>query len=505
MSGFEEIEVLRRRSPGDLSLLLQKERSDITRRDLIGLIQQHSIQMVNFRFVAGDGRLKAFNFVVRGDRHLDRLLSAGERVDGSNLFSFIDAAASDLYVVPRYSTAYFNPFAVVPTLDILCSFFTYEGLPLPSSPENIVRRAHDALTEHTGYSMETLAELEYYIISDPTRLYPGQAQRGYGESSPFSKWEELRLTAMFLIGQMGFPVKYGHSEVGKIADKRYALEQAEIEFELAPVEESADAVVVARWVLRVLAAGAGATVTFAPKLMQGHAGSGLHVHSRLVKDGINVTGDEGGLTDIGRRLVAGFMDLAPSLTAFGNTIPISYLRLVPNQEAPVYICWGERNRSALVRLPLGWSGTGDMANRANPQDGEAHTASMHNQTLEFRSPDGSADIHLLHAGLTVAARHGLQMEGALEMADRLHVDTNVFKPGSEGKRNQLPKLPTSCGESAAVLLRHRDIYQKYDVFTPRVVDGVASVLTDFGEEEARCRTADFEELNKLIVRYIHCS
>jgi glutamine synthetase len=490
--------------PGSVAQLLQKDRNDITRKDLVGLADRFGVEMVNFRFVAADGRLKVLNFSVSDRRRLDRILGAGERVDGSSLFPFVDAGSSDLYVVPRYRTAFFNPFTQQRTLDILCSFFTNKGEPLPNGPDQMVRSADRMLFERTGYHMESLAELEYYMISPPSPIYPTEQQRGYGESSPFSRTEWIRATAMHLLTRMGFQVKYGHSEVGRLTDRQTEMEQCEIEFDLAPVEDSADAVVVARWVLRMLAAQAGITVTFAPKLVHGHAGSGLHVHTRLVKDGKNAIADERGLNDLGRRLVAGYLSLAPSLTAFGNTCPISYLRLVPNQEAPVYVCWGERNRSVLIRVPLSWSGVGDMAARANPRDPDANTPVSMNCTVELRSPDGSANIHLLHAGMCVAAEHGLAMPNGLEFAESLRVESNIFKAEAEARRAQLPKLPTSCQDSAATLLEHRRHYEEHGVFAPQLIDKVAARLLAYGDEEKRCRSAGFEELNDLITRYLHC-
>jgi len=505
MKDHLKAERLAYRPTRELSQLLQKERRDFTRDDLVSVVEKESVPMINFRFVAGDGRLKTFNFVVRDKKQLDRLLSAGERVDGSNLFALVDPGASDLYVLPRYSTAYLNPFSTLPTLDVLCTFFAPDGEPFASSPDGIVRRAHQILRGATGLSMETLTELEYYVSAQPESLFRGEAQKGYAEASPFSRWQELRLEAMYHLAQMGMPVKYGHSEVGKVSDENSGLEQAEIEFDLAPVEQAADAVVLARWVLRMLGARYGVTVTFAPKLVHGHAGSGLHVHARLVQEDRNAIGDADGLNEEALKLISGFLDLAPSLTAFGNTIPISYLRLVPDQEAPVHICWGDRNRSALVRVPLSWCKVADMAQTANPNDEGAHTRKAHNHTLEFRSPDGSADIHLLNAGLTVAARHGLAMENAVELARNLRVDDNVFKPELDEKRRTLPRLPTSCGESARALLDHRAIYEEFGIFSPQVIDRVANQLRSYAEEEERCRTAGFEELNKLIAKYLHCS
>jgi len=140
----------------------------------------------------------------------------------------------------------------------------------------------------------------------------------------------------------------------------------------------------------------------------------LHVHTRLVKNGQNQMVNSTGLSDIAKKAIAGYLDMAQSLTAFGNTIPTSYFRLVPHQEAPTNICWGDRNRSVLVRVPLGWNAKNKMVSHANPKEPDPDKEFNSRQTVEFRCPDGSADIYLLFAGLTVAARHGLEMENGLE-------------------------------------------------------------------------------------------
>ncbi|TSA34517.1 MAG: hypothetical protein D4R64_11610 [Porphyromonadaceae bacterium] len=106
--------------------------------------------MLNFRYVAEDGKLKILNFVIHSLEYLESILSTGERVDGSSLFSCIEAGSSDLYVIPRFSTAYVNPFSSIPTLDILCSFYTSEGSPLDTAPEHIFHMAHTLFIERTG-------------------------------------------------------------------------------------------------------------------------------------------------------------------------------------------------------------------------------------------------------------------------------------------------------------------------------------------------------------------
>ena len=115
---------------------LQKPSSEFTKEDIINYMVQNDIRMVNFMYPGGDGKLKTLNFVVNDLSYLDTILSCGERVDGSSLFSFIQAGSSDLYVLPRYRTAFLDPFAEIPTLSLLCSFFDKDGHPLESSPEH---------------------------------------------------------------------------------------------------------------------------------------------------------------------------------------------------------------------------------------------------------------------------------------------------------------------------------------------------------------------------------
>ncbi|MFO8009241.1 MAG: glutamine synthetase family protein [Dehalococcoidia bacterium] len=492
-------------NPNRLVRFLDKLPRDFTKEDLIKFVGHYDIRIINYRFVGGDGRLKTVNCGINSRDQLDRLLSSGERVDGSSLFSYVDSASSDLYIIPRFQTAFLNPFSVVPALDILCSYYTNEGTPLPSAPEATVKKAHDALKQETGFSMEAMGELEYYVFHDADQLYPVASQKGYHESSPFSKTEALRLEALNAIAQIGGRIKYGHSEVGNIRGKEQEMEQSEIEFLPVPIEDAADQLVLARWALRTVAYKYGVTVSFAPKILVGHAGNGLHIHSLLTKDGSNAMVEGNRLTDTARRKIAGYLSLAPSLTAFGNTVPVSYLRLSPNQEAPTVICWGDQNRSALVRVPLGWLNTNDMVKDANPLEKGDFPDFAQSQTVEFRCPDGSANVHLTLAGLAVAARYGLQRTDALELADKLYVDVHISPTEKKMMKTGLPALPGSCAESADHLSNDRRIYEKDGVFSPVLIDGVISQLRGYNDGDLSQQLyMKGDQIKKLVDEYLHC-
>ncbi|OGR95672.1 MAG: glutamine synthetase [Elusimicrobia bacterium GWF2_62_30] len=486
-----------------IAAFLNKEPRDFNRADLVKYIKANDIKMVNFRYAAGDGRLKTLNFIINDEKYLDRILSAGERVDGSSLFKSIDAASSDLYVMPRYRTAFVNPFSQVPAIDILCSFYTADGKPFAGAPAEVLRRSEEEFKKISGFDFHAMGELEYYVISPKNLLYPTATQKGYHESYPFSKWEGLRAEAMAAIAEAGGRIKYGHSEVGFIRAEDSEMAQQEIEFLPVPASEAADQLAVAKWMLSGIGHKYGVVISFAPKISIGHAGSGLHVHTCLMKNGRNAMIDKGGLSAPARKLIAGFLEQAAPMTAFGNTVPTSYFRLVPHQEAPINVCWAYRNRSALVRIPLGWLNASGMVKDANP--GSAAPKVDSTQTVEFRSADGSANLHFLMAGLCVAARRGFERADALVFADRHFVDKNIYHKDNAGIIDKLPKLPASCWASADALEKARGVFEARGVFTPQVIDGVIKRLRSYDDRSLSERLyGKEEEIKNLVEEYLYC-
>ena len=491
--------------PNKLVGFLNKPSKEFTKSDIVRFITENDIQMVNFMYPAGDGRLKTLNFVINNAAYLDAILTCGERVDGSSLFPFIEAGSSDLYVLPRFSTAFVDPFAEIPTLAMLCSYFNKDGELLESSPENTLRKACKAFTDVTGMEFQAMGELEYYVIAPDCGMFPATDQKGYHESAPYAKFNEFRQQCMAYIAQAGGQIKYGHSEVGNFTINDVTYEQNEIEFLPVDAENAADQLMIAKWIIRNLAYQYGYDITFAPKITAGKAGSGLHVHMRIVKDGQNQMLDGGVLSATARKAIAGMMELAPSITAFGNTNPTSYFRLVPHQEAPTNICWGDRNRSVLVRVPLGWAAKSDMCKIANSLESESNYDTSQKQTVEMRSPDGSADVYQLIAGLAVACRHGFEMENALEVAEKTYVNVNIHQKENEAKLKDLAQLPDSCEASADCLERQRKVFEQHNVFSPAMIDGIIKRLRSYGDRTLRQEiNGNQEEMLKLVNRYFHC-
>ena len=498
-------------SPNIVAAYLRKAPETFTKADIVGFVRSYGIKMVNFMYPAEDGRVKTLNFIINNQEYLETILSQGERVDGSSLFpSFVEAGSSDLYVIPRFRTAFVDPFAEIPTLDMLCSFYDKDGRPFECDPYQTVLKAARAFKASTGMTFDAMGELEYYVIADEDEYFPGIDQKGYHESAPFAKLNDFRTECMSMIARTGGQIKYGHSEVGNFTRDGRTYEQNEVEFLPCPIETAADQILLAKWVIRTLGWQYGLDVTFAPKIIVGEAGSGMHIHMRMMKDGRSCMTENGKLSDIAHRAIAGLMTLAPAITAFGNKNPTSYFRLVPHQEAPTNICWGDCNRSALVRVPLGWSTGVDMCADANPLEETYKTSDdyivsdpSNKQTFEMRSPDSSADIYQLMAGLCTACKVGLEMpvEEALELTRRTYAGLNIHTKGSK----DFAELPGSCEESAEALEKARAVFEKDNVFTPRMIDGIVRSLKSFGDKGMLADAEkDPAKVKALVDKYFYC-
>ncbi|OGD30551.1 MAG: glutamine synthetase [Candidatus Aminicenantes bacterium RBG_13_63_10] len=495
-----------------LSVLLDKDPQDFRRADLLRILREKNIERITFHYTALDGKLKELKLPAVDIEQAECLLAEGERADGSSLFrGMVDMGLSDVYVVPVYKTAFLNPFDDR-SLDFVCRYLTKDGEPAPFALDNILARAAALFRGGTGLDIHALGELEFFVLGeDGANIYPAAKQRSYHGSAPFIKSGHLLDEMLRHIAQITGAVKYGHSEVGFVESVRSDIEeirgkraeQLEVEFQSRPVEDMADALVLGRWLIRNIAFRRGCVVTFTPKIEEGVAGNGLHFHLELLKSGRNImTGPDGKLSSEARRLIGGLCHYADSLTAFGNTVSSAYLRLVPNQEAPTRICWSDLNRSAMVRVPLGWTRVQDLGSLINQAERSRFRNVKGRQTVELRSPDGSALIHLLLAGIVMAAdwafrgdRSLFKDSGPLELADRLYVTGNIFNDAA--LLDRLPVLPNSCVASSRILLQKRDLYERDGVFPPSVIDYVAKVLAEENDEFMNEKLADLPSDDRL--------
>ncbi len=494
-----------------VSVILDKHPDDFERKDFLKIIEEKQLEKITFHYLGLDGKLKELKIPVASPLQVENMLAEGERVDGSSLYKgLVDMGLSDLYVVPIYRTAFLNPFDDR-SLDFICRFLDRDGQPVHFAMDNILARAYQLFRKHTGLELRALGELEFYLFREPARLYPTERQRGYHSSPPFFKSGEILDEMVRLITQICGLIKYAHSEVGyveKIESDQEEIqgkmaEQMEIEFLPESVELAADHLVTARWIIRNVAYRHGLVATFTPKIEEGVAGNGLHFHLELRRDGRNImTTEDGGLSQEARKLIGGLCYYADSLTAFGNTVASSYLRLVPHQEAPTRVCWSDLNRSAMIRVPLGWTKVSNLAARINPGQTEEAVLRERRQTVELRTPDGSALIHLLLAGIVTAADWALNPaeastsgQKALELASKLYVSGNIFQ--DKKLLESLTELPGSCQASARILKEKRSLYERDGLFSPSIIDYVVRMLEAEQDGELSQRLADLPSEKRL--------
>ncbi len=457
-------------------------------------VSRNSIRILNLCHVPEEGRLKTLSFSISDVARISDVFDFGERVDGSSLFTSIPAGRSDIYLAPRIDRAFVNPFAALPTLNVLCDYLDEDGKPLGAAPKTVMTRAEKGLASSTGVTLDALAELEFYIFSKYEAKVPFHqaSDRNYHESAPFSKFEGVRNEILATLDLVGIATKYGHGEVGAMILKDGTLfEQHEIELQLNSLTETAENIAIAKWVIRNVCMRHGVSVSFSPKIALENAGTGMHTHLRPLRANENVAAkSDGSLSEDGLKIIGGILRFAPSLSAFGNPTPVSYLRFVARKETPMRVCWSGRNRLALIRIPLWWSF----------KEG-GNSAVSGRQTFEYRAPDAFANAHLLFAGIAAAARFGLENgEKTMKISEELHVES-----GSRGKPSrEMDLLPRSCAESAANLRKDRKLYESNGVFSEQLIDGTIKKLEAYDDRNLwESIAGKKDKIDELVGQYLN--
>ncbi len=337
----------------------------------------------------------------------EKVLKGGIGFDASN-FGFAQTHASDMVAIPDLSTAFVETRDGFRILHAFCDVETTDGEAFDQYPRAIARKALEHLkASGIGDDAKMLVELEFYVFDDVRysstvdhSYYFVESGEGIGEDSedrprfglakgyhrvhPDDKYGRLRNVAVKLMEEAGIPVKYHHHEVGAA--------QLEIELNFISILKAADAVTVAKWILRNVAEELGLHVTFMPKPMYKIAGSGMHVHQFVEKGGKSIFPGEDiyGLSKDGLAYTAGLLEHAysGSLLAFSNPSTNSYRRLVPGYEAPVSATFAKGSRCAAVRIP------------GYLKKGEAR--------IEFRTGDATANTYFFLAAMLMAGIDGIK-------------------------------------------------------------------------------------------------
>lgn len=455
------------------------------RADIEAECLSRGIRVLNLRYASLDGKLRELRVPVRNRRQLTRILAGGERVDGSSLFpGMFPARASDLYAVPVYRWSFLDPWAD-DELHLVCRFVDADGQPCADTPDTALANIAARLREQ-GHDLHGLAELEFYILGDHDHdRFSARVQRNYHQSTPYLHQRDvadeiLRVTA----ATMGH-VKYCHAEVGYIdrlqsedpeIDGRRA-EQYELELDLMPIEDLGTWLTVARWLVRTIADRHGASVTFVPKLDEGMAGNGMHLHLAVIRDGVNVMAEDGELSDVALGTIGGLIRHVPSLAAFGNTVASSFLRLVPGQEAPTRVAWGHRNRGGVVRVPLGFSTPQRLDQTVNPAEDGEYPSDLARPTVELRLPDGSAFPQPLVAAVAAAVEDGLRDPAAIELARATEMTSQALPEASLAPERQ---IPGTVSEAAQALVGAREFYVSAGI-SGRLIDRIVERLQGEGD------------------------
>ncbi len=349
-------------------------------------IEERNIKFVRFWFTDVLGFLKSFAVT---DSEIEGAFDEGMGFDGSSIDGFSRIEESDMVAFPDPST-----FQVVPwrpaehgVARMFCDIVTPEGEPFVGDPRNCLKRML-AKAKGMGYTMYVGPELEFFYFADEngTQIID---RGGYFDLTPLDVASDLRRETVLTLEKMGIPVEYSHHEV--------APSQHEIDLRYSDALTMADNVMTYRLVVKEVAMANGVYATFMPKPIAGENGSGMHTHQSLFDANGNAFFDpqdpEGfHLSKVAKHYIAGLLKYAPEFCVVTNQFVNSYKRLVPGYEAPTYVTWARRNRSAQVRVPMYKPGK------------EAATR------IELRSPDPSCNPYLAFAVMLGAGLKGIEEE-----------------------------------------------------------------------------------------------
>jgi len=369
-----------------------------TGRDIEWVLKQCrdlKVSFIRMWFTDVLGMLKSFA-ITPGE--LEQALTEGMGFDGSSIEGFARIEESDMLAVPDPGTFALLPWRPQdgPVARLICDLRTPDGKPFPGDPRYALRKML-AKANAKGYTFYVGPELEYFYLADSSPSLKVLDSAGYFDLTPQNLAVDMRRQTVQMLQEMGIEVEYSHHEV--------AHSQHEIDLRYTDALTMADNTVTYRQAVKEVAAMHGAYATFMPKPIFGQNGSGMHVHQSLFRGDKNAffdAEDEYHLSDEGKSYVAGLLRHAPEYCAVIAQWTNSYKRLVPNFEAPCYICWGRRNRSAMVRVPMYKPGK-EKATRA-----------------ELRSPDPACNPYLAFAVTLAAGLKGI--EAGYELPEPVEVD-----------------------------------------------------------------------------------
>lgn len=386
--------------------------------DLLRFVKDHDVKIIHLWFTDILGMLKSFGITLT---QLEEALDEGLGFDGSSVEGFARIYESDLIARPDLATFQLLPWKVdgQNTARMFCNIMNPDGSPYDGDPRWVLSRALQRAHKE-GYTFYVGPELEYFYLAGPDQAEVLD-RAGYFDMIPDDLGNELRQRTIQALQDMDIAVEVGHHEV--------APSQHEIDLKYSEALKMADQCMTYRYVVKEIARQHGVYATFMPKPIFGENGSGMHVHQSLFRGDTNAFHDSEGrwhLSSVGQSYMAGLLHHAKELCAVTNQWVNSYKRLVPGYEAPVYLSWGQRNRSALIRVPM------YKPNKAK------------STRVELRCPDPGCNPYLAFAVMLAAGLEGVHNNLPLPEP----VEENIFNMTDEERKNRgIDTLPDSLNRA----------------------------------------------------------
>ena len=439
--------------------------------EAIAYIRNNGVEMVDVKFTNLFGGWH--HITMPAARIGEKLLEEGEGFDGSSVPGFTRLEKGDMLLVPDLTSGFLDPFCALKTLSFLGTIVTTEGRALyHRDPRGILRRAEACLAS-LGWATRSLwgPELEFYVFdsvqydntvhgaaysvdSDEAAWrskeksgagYAVPLGRGYHAAPPLDRLHDLRTEMVKILTELGIPIRYHHHEVGGPG-------QCEIEPAIGPALKLADAVMIIKYVAKMVSVRHGKSATFMPKPLYGEAGNGLHFHLTVKKGDEPVFFDASGyagLSKLAHSFIAGILEHGPALLGLCNPSTNSYKRLVPGYEAPINLFFSSGNRSAAIRIP-------DYA-RA-PEE----------KRCEFRPPDATCNPYLAMSAILLAGIDGVERKLDPAALGFGPIDENIFE-WSDEKRRVIRPLPTSLADALRALEADHEFLLRGGVFTEDIL------------------------------------
>ena len=393
------------------------------RRAVLKRIKDEKVESVLFWFTDLEGHLKSFAIT---PAEIEEALNDGMGFDGSSITGFNAIEESDMVAIPDPKTFQVMPWQAGERKvgRMICDVVTPSGNPYEGDPRYMLRVALERMKKAGFDTFNVGPELEYFLFKNSSGTETLD-EGGYFAMTTQDAATELRDDTIAALESVGIPIEYHHHEVGP--------SQHEIDMRYADALDMADRTITYRLIVKEIAAKNGVYATFMPKPLFGENGSGMHTHMSLFKGGRNQffsAKDPHHLSPAGKAFIAGLLAHAREMSAIFAQWVNSYKRLVPGYEAPVYVAWSQRNRSALIRIPLYKPGS-EQATRA-----------------EIRCPDPACNPYLTFAALLHAGLEGIEKGYELEAP----METNLYHLTAEQRKERgIEALPQTLGEAVDAL------------------------------------------------------